>query len=78
MNSPKKSSDQITKDNQHQYYETAFSNDLDGDRKIRKAEARGREQRALEGARKQTIKRAFIGVLVVVVIAIAIFYLRSH
>lgn len=56
----------ITSDNRHQYYETAIGG-LRAESEIARAEQRGRERRAREQRRKQTLSRAAWGVLAVVV-----------
>ena len=67
MNStPDNASLSITKDNRHQFLETAVASASEADRQIRQAEARGVARRAREEELKQTIKRTAIGVLVLI------------
>ena len=63
----------ITKDNRHQYLETAFANPSDADREIRQAEARGLARRAREEELKQTIKFTAIGVLALAAVGAGLF-----
>ena len=69
MNStPDYASLSITKDNRHQFLETAVASASEADREIRQAEARGVARRAREEELKQTIKLTAIGVLVLIAV----------
>ena len=59
----------ITKDNRHQYYETAIVSASSADRQIRRAEERGRERIVREKLRMRQLKQAAFGLLAVLVCA---------
>jgi hypothetical protein len=64
MNStPDHASLSITRDNRHQYLETAIVSASEADLEIRQAEARGVARRAREKELKQTLKRTAFGAL---------------
>ena len=69
----------ITKENRHQYFETAVASVRDADREIRQAEARGRARLLREAEMKEKFKRgllAALGVLGVAAIAVVVWLAR--
>ena len=65
-------SDQITTDNRHQYFETAFASPLDLGSEVSHSDARGRQRREAKKELKQVVKRAALGVLALVVCAVIV------
>lgn len=60
----------LTRDNRHQYLETAMLNASDAEREIMEAEARGRERRNREMILKRRIKTLAVGALIVVIVSV--------
>jgi hypothetical protein len=73
MTSPQDSVNQklsFTRDNRHQYLETAMVSASDAEREIMQAEARGRERRVREVALKRQIQNIATIAAVVVVLSV--------
>lgn len=66
----------ITKDNRHQYYETAIADASEADREIRQAEARGAARREKEAGFKKTMQRASMVALAVVLVLVVVLLIR--
>ena len=66
----------ITRQNQHQYFETQIVNAAAADREITLAEDRGRKRRLREQALKTTLIRTGWGLLAVAACAAAVVLLR--
>ena len=60
----------ITKDNRHQYYETAIVSASSADSQIRRAEERGRQRVVREQHRIRQLKQASLVLLALVVCAV--------
>ena len=60
----------ITKDNRHQYYETAVISASSADSQIRLAEERGRKRVIREERRMRQLKHTAVGLLAVLVCAV--------
>lgn len=70
-NAPQDSTDRITKENRHQFFETAIASVSEADQQIRQAEARGRERRVREDELRQKLRRMAIGAAIVGALAVA-------
>lgn len=62
----------VTRDNRHQYFETALVSASDSEREMMQAEARGRRRRVREAALKRRLQNLGAGLLVVLVVAGAV------
>lgn len=75
MNVPSDSVNQklsMTRDNRHQYLETAMVSASESEREMRDAENRGRERRLREAAMRRRLQTLGLGLLVVVAAALVI------
>ena len=75
------SPDQITTDNRHQYFETAFASPLDLGSEVIQPGTRGQQRRVSKKEIKPEIKRVALGVLALVVgavIVLVVWKFKSH
>ena len=79
---PDDAKDRITKENRHQFLETAIASVSEADHEIRQAEARGRARRVREEELRHTVRRVAIGAVCLLVLTVAAlvvtWFLRSQ
>ena len=79
---PVDSTDRITQENRHQFFETAIASVSDADHQIRQAEARGRQRVLREEELRRKIRRIAFGALCLGLATIAAlliaWVLRTH